>query len=84
MAKIRHRRKDRPAAHQVSEAGYFASFLGPLAQGYSKGQLHVLQQEMVGMAELLLDFYLIRSRGKGFEAGQNLAAVDKEAGESNI
>lgn len=40
----------------------FREFLGPLADGYNDVQLRQLRDEMRLMAEILVDYYLLRRR----------------------
>jgi uncharacterized protein with von Willebrand factor type A (vWA) domain len=42
----------------------FKKLLGPLAKEYNEAQLLQLRREMREMADLLLDIYLWRKRGK--------------------
>ena len=49
------------AANDISEVQQFAALLGPLARDYTEPQLWQLRQEMLVMAEILLDFYFIKT-----------------------
>jgi hypothetical protein len=56
------------------DAEEFAEFLGPLAKSYTKAQLQQLREDMVLMAELLLDFYLTRKE-RGTQRGNEGSAT---------
>lgn len=48
----------------VEDIEHFKNFLGPLAKDYNEAQMRQLQGEMYAMAELLLDLYFGKKKGK--------------------
>ena len=46
----------------LDEIDDFRKFLGQTAREFNDAQIRQLRREMFGMAELLLDFYLLRKR----------------------
>jgi len=47
------------------ETHEFKKFLGDAATGFNDAQIRQLRREMFGMAELLLDLYLLKKRDRG-------------------
>ena len=43
----------------------FKRFLGEAARGFNDAQVRQLRREMFGVAELLLDLYLLKKRDRG-------------------
>jgi hypothetical protein len=64
---MNQKKTDGPGERDLKNLEEFKRFLGPLAADYTDEQLRQMQGEMFGMAEILLDLYLIkkeRSRGR--------------------
>ncbi len=64
-------RQKRDAGSDLRNLEEFEDYLGEAAGLYSDGELRQLQQEMFTMAELLLDFYLMRHRKQEKNKGGN-------------
>lgn len=56
------RKSQKPPVTPDAELENFKQFLGPVSGGYNDAQLCQLRREMYGMAELLLDYYLLKIR----------------------
>lgn len=48
----------------VEDIEHFKTVLGPLAKDYNESRMRQLQREMYAMAELLLELYLGKKKGK--------------------
>jgi hypothetical protein len=48
----------------VEDIEQFKNLLGPLAKDYNEAQIRQMHREMYAMAELLLDLYFGKKKGK--------------------